>query len=175
MTDTLALPWASGGTYGALLSAYRLYRYRLWRCWDPTAGRCAFVMVNPSTADESEDDATIRKCIGFAKRWGYGAIDVVNLFAWRSTDVTALLTAADPVGPENDEHLHEVMRGALRVVLAWGKHPPKVRRLVRARLDRLEARDWLAELGDVVTFGRNEDGTPRHPLMLAYATPLEAP
>jgi hypothetical protein len=71
---------------GAELSACRTYRYRLWRQWDADLAPVVWVMLNPSTADESADDPTIRKCIGFAQRWGYGGIEVVNLYAYRSPD-----------------------------------------------------------------------------------------
>lgn len=154
---------------GATLSACRKYRYRLWRAWGDRENRCVFVMLNPSTADESENDPTIRKCIGFAKRWGFGAIDVVNLFAWRDTDPTGLLSAADPVGPDNDDHIASAIGDARRVVWSWGKHDPRVRRLIT---NRTMCWSFAPEKAEAGTLGRNGDGSPRHPLMLAYATPF---
>jgi hypothetical protein len=124
-----------GSVSGATFSPDRRYRYRLWRSWGAGERRCAFVGVNPSKAGEDQDDPTIRREIGFAKRWGFTAIDKGNLFALVSTDVTALLDSDDPVGPDNDEHLHAVLSAAHRIVLAWGSHPPRVRALVQARLD----------------------------------------
>jgi hypothetical protein len=151
---------------GATLSDCGRYRYRLWRIWGDAEHRVCFVMVNPSTADACADDATIRKCTGFAKRWGFGALDVVNLFAWRSTDVTALLRTADPVGPKNDEHIAAAIGQAHRVVWAWGKHNAAVQRLIVKRTE-----GWsFSPKCDAGTLGLNGDGSPRHPLMLPYAT-----
>jgi len=101
---------------GATFSPDGLYRYHLWRLWGDREHRCVFVGLNPSTADAARDDPTIRKCAGFAKRWGFGAVDVVNVFAWRSTKPVGILRAADPVGPDNDEAIAHVLEGASRVV-----------------------------------------------------------
>jgi hypothetical protein len=157
---------------GAVLSPCRRYRYRLWRSWGDLEKRVAFVMLNPSTADESKDDPTIRKCVGFAKRWGFGALDVVNLFAWRSTDPDGLLDAADPVGPDNDKMVRAVFDGADRVVLAWGSHGAKIRKMVHARV-RSGSLLSCSTTDDHGTLGYCADLSPRHPLMLAYATPFE--
>ena len=159
---------------GAILSPCRRYRYRLSRAWGSFEHRCAFLMVNPSTADETWDDPTVRKCVGFARRWGFGALDVVNLFAWRSTDVTALLTVEDPVGPDNDEHVIRALDEAHRVVFAWGKHNKRVSALVSRRYEQLvTGTAWRPPLEVTGTLGRNGDGSPRHPLMLAYTTRFE--
>jgi hypothetical protein len=80
-------------TKGAVLSDCRRYRYRLWRCWGDGNHRVAFVGINPSTADEVDDDATIRKCVGFAKRWGFSALDMVNLFIIAGAPATSMRTA----------------------------------------------------------------------------------
>lgn len=151
---------------GAIFSPDRRYRYRLWRSWGDRDNRCVWVMVNPSTADETVPDQTITKCIGFAKKWGFTAIDVVNLFAFVSTDVRGLLEAGDPVGPDNDATIDEALTGARRIVLAWGSHAP-VRSLIRTR------ETFRTFNGLTGTLGRNSDGSPRHPLMLAYDTPFE--
>lgn len=157
---------------GATLSECRCYRYRLWRSWGDRDHRVVFVGLNPSTADEARDDPTIRKCIGFAKRWGFGALDMVNVFAWRSTDPRGLLAAADPVGPDNDESLRAAFDGAHRIVWAWGRHNSRVRELVAGRVGRA---GWfsVARGCEVGTLGRAQDGSPRHPLMLAYTTRFE--
>jgi hypothetical protein len=126
-------------------------------------------MVNPSTAGAQDDDHTIRKCIGFAKRWGFGALDVVNLFAWRDTDVTALLRTRDPIGPDNDDAIGAAIGDAHRVVWAWGKHNVRVQQLIAHR-----TRCWsFRPKCEAGTLGRNGDGSPRHPLTLAYATAFE--
>jgi len=107
---------------GAVFSPDRKYRYLLWRQWDLTKPSIAFVMLNPSTADERILDNTVRRCIQYAKKWGYGRIEVGNIFALRSTDPAALYTSSDPVGPENDRYLREIARTNDRIIVAWGNH-----------------------------------------------------
>ena len=153
---------------GADLSECGTYRYRLWRDgWSEDDRVCLFVMLNPSTADAMTDDPTIRKCVGFCERWGYGMLMVCNLFAFRSTQPAGLLGVADPVGPENGTFLCEEIRAASRVVLAWGSHP-EIRQLVEARVREIGS--TLASNPSTVTLGRCKDGQPRHPLMLSYAS-----
>lgn len=112
----------------AIISPCGLYRYRLERDLggveaDPNRHvAVAFVMLNPSTADAERDDPTIRRCIGYARRWGYGKLIVGNAYAWRSTDPAGLWTAPDPVGPDNDQHIKQIARDADLVVCAWGAH-----------------------------------------------------
>jgi len=117
-------------------------------------------MCNPSTADETVEDATIRKCIKFSRRWGHGAITVVNVFAWRSTDPQALYEVDDPIGPDNDATILREVRSAGVVVCAWGKHA--------ALRDR--GREVLAGLrvAGVVpkALKLNKDGSPQHPLYI---------
>ena len=116
-------------------------------------------MLNPSTADEQRDDPTIRRCIGFARDWGYGGLEVVNLFAFRATDPRELRHAADPVGPQNDHHLALAARRATLVVAAWGANAD-ARRARRAMQVLSGQRRSLAHLG----FTRSRQ--PRHPLYL---------
>lgn len=105
----------------ATFSPCRTWRYRLERRWSagPTA---AFILLNPSTADETNDDPTIRRCIGYAKGWGYGGLVLGNIFALRSTDPKGLYSHPDPVGPDNDRVLAEIAREADRIVCGWGTH-----------------------------------------------------
>lgn len=105
---------------GAVLSDDGQYRYRLTRTWDAEKPTLGFVMLNPSTADDVEDDPTITRCLGYAKDWGYGSLVVGNLFAYRATDPDDLRAATNPVGPENDEYLRDICSGAEKVVAAWG-------------------------------------------------------
>lgn len=112
---------------GAIVSPCGRYRYKLWRQWHPGRPMATFIMLNPSTADGKDDDPTIRKCIGFAKRWGMGGIFVGNLFAVRATNPDDMMRARDPVGPDNKAHLERICEAAaddLRrggvVVCAWG-------------------------------------------------------
>lgn len=151
----------------ARFSDDRLYRYTLTRTWDESKMTVAFVGLNPSTADETADDPTIRRCVRFARDWGYGGIIMVNLFALRSTDPKALIGHADPVGPDNDWVLRNVHTHASLVVAAWGAH--------RAARDRADAA--VAELlvhGSFAVLDLTKDGHPRHPLyMPASAVPLD--
>lgn len=140
---------------GATFSPCRAYRYRLWRMWSETEPAMAFCMLNPSTADESVEDPTVRRCIGFAKKWGYGGLVVVNIFALRSTDPKALYVHPDPVGPDNDGHICNVCETVPLMIAAWGVHGE-----LNGRGKKVEA--MLA----MKTMGRTKDGHPRHPLYL---------
>ena len=89
----------------ASMSQCGLYRYTLWRVWDESKPACVFVGLNPSTADASEDDATIRRCVRFAKDWDCGELLMLNLFAFRATRPKDMLAACDPVGEENNSSI----------------------------------------------------------------------
>lgn len=158
----------------AVISDCLRYRYRLYRSWSD-GPFVVFLMFNPSTADAQEDDPTIRKCIGFAKRWGYPGITVVNLFALRSTDPKAIEKHlyADAVGIENDSQILTACTTAKQVVAAWGcgqhlkmhrDRPEKVIKMIQSYYPDLE----------LVCLGRSKDGSPRHPLMLSYSTQRQA-
>jgi hypothetical protein len=111
------------------------FRYRLWRCWGGAGSRSAcFVMLNPSTADASEDDPTLTRIIGFAKAWGFGSLDVVNLYSYRATDPEALRSAGFPVGEYTDETIagvlsRDIARGgyADKVIVGWGTNAQRHR------------------------------------------------
>lgn len=113
----------SGATFGG---ADKEYRYRLWRIWDPTQAPCMFVLLNPSTADEETNDPTVRRCMGYARSWGYGGLIVCNLFALRSTDPQALYDHPYPVGPSNRHHIlecaDEILANKGRLIVGWGTH-----------------------------------------------------
>lgn len=139
------------------------YRYTLARTWGVAPFAC-WVMLNPSTADASQDDPTIRRCIGFSKAWGYGGLCVVNLFAFRATDPVAMKLQTDPVGPGNDEAILGAADERELVVAAWGVHGTHRGRA--ADVLRL-----LREAGSVVhCLGATKDGHPKHPLYVAGAT-----
>lgn len=112
-------------------------------------------MLNPSTADENADDPTLRRCIGFARNWGLGGIDVVNLYALRATNPADLWRSDDPVGPENDAHLEDAGRTSRMLVAAWGAHP-KAERV--AQVLAIPGFDRLTCLRTT------KDGHPGHPL-----------
>lgn len=155
---------------GAVLSSCGLYRYRLTRRW-AEGPAVLFVMLNPSTADATADDPTIRRCIGFAKREGMPAIEVVNLFAFRATKPEDLVKACDPVGPANDHHIVEAAGGAGRIIAAWGKSVPRrfgTRPGVVCRLLTKSATSPIYCLGKP-----GEGPAARHPLYLRADAPLE--
>lgn len=104
----------------AVISADDKYRYQLIRAWDDNTARCVFIMLNPSTADGAEDDPTIRRCVGFAKRFGFGGLVVVNLFAFRATDPAVMYAEREAVGPDNDAHILGALAAGDRVFAAWG-------------------------------------------------------
>jgi hypothetical protein len=147
----------------------RRFRYVLRRRWAPGP---AFVVIglNPSTADETNDDPTIRRCIGFARREGCGAYVMLNLFAARSPD-PAILRVPNPwdvIGPGNDAAIDREARKAGRVVAAWGNTDA---RLHAKRIDRVLALLILADVR-VMCLGVTKDGHPRHPLYLRADAPL---
>lgn len=155
--------WVDGVERGALLSACGKYRYLLTRVWKEQAPRVCFVMLNPSTADAHEDDATIRRCIGFAKSWGYGSLEVVNLYAWRATDPKDLWKAVFPVGSENDRYIQEAVRRSTFTVAAWGANA-KYRHRVQRVAEMIQ---------NAVCLGRTKEGAPYHPLRLRADTQIE--
>ena len=106
----------------ALFSECRTYRYALWRVWDESLDSILFIGLNPSTADESHNDPTISRCINFAKKWGYGGLCMANLFAYRATQPRIMMLADDPIGPDNDQILFDLVSKADIVVAAWGNH-----------------------------------------------------
>jgi hypothetical protein len=104
----------------ALFDTTGKYRYLLRREWDATREAIAFVMLNPSTADATVNDATIRRCLNFAIAWGYGSLWVGNLFAYRSSDPKRLYSVIDPIGPGNDEYLRQLAENVGSIILAYG-------------------------------------------------------
>jgi len=106
----------------AIISECGTYRYLLQRFWDARLETLNFIMLNPSTADANKNDATIRRCMGFARDLGFGSLEVTNLFALRSTDPKALKRTKDPVGPENDEHIISSAKVCQLTICAWGTH-----------------------------------------------------
>lgn len=152
----------------ALISPDGVYRYWLSRQLVAAMGpQLTFIMLNPSTADATEDDATIRKCIGYARRENCTSLLVVNLFALRSRDPKALLHYSDPVGPDNDAFLAAAALSG-KTVLAWGAHPFARQRAqdVTKMLKNLPAKKTL------LCLGTTKDGSPRHPLYVRGDQPL---
>ena len=178
---------ARGYMSDAGISSDGLYRYWLTRDWSRQAFnpgmmhrweredmKLPFVMFNPSTANADVDDPTIRRCIGFAKAWGYGGIQVVNLFAYRSTDPRVIPTfppwhaigalAADGTANVKDRFIanmarHSAFLGFPKVVCAWGAlakgHGPRVSRV----LEIIKLAGGVPQC-----LGTTKEGFPRHPL-----------
>lgn len=140
---------------GAEISDDGQYRYRLYREWDAQKPTLAFLMLNPSTADGSEDDPTIRRCINYAKDWGFGRLEVANLFALRSPDPDQLTEHPNPVGPENNEYVENVCYQADKVIAAWG-----------ANGGLMDRGPMVTEMVDEILYALDttKDGHPVHPL-----------
>lgn len=150
----------------ATISSDGKYRYRLSRHWSDEP-EVTFVMLNPSTADAERDDATIRKCVGFAKRWEMGGIYVGNLFAVRATNPEDMKQASDPVGSENYDHLSWMCERAEKngglVVCAWGTHG--------AYLQQDQTFIGWCQLSWAITpmvLRKTAAGHPGHPLYIPY-------
>ncbi|WP_040340364.1 DUF1643 domain-containing protein [Fictibacillus macauensis] len=138
------------------------YRYSLWRIWEHTLPKVTFIMLNPSTADHLTDDPTLRRCVQFAKDWGYGSLEVVNLFAYRATNPNKLREALDPIGKDNDHYILQAVANSEKVILAWGVNGKLFRR-DQAVLQLLLHANSTA----ICTIERTQNGHPRHPLYIA--------
>lgn len=146
----------------AVYSDCERYRYSLTRVWDPAGSKALFVMLNPSTATEVQNDPTVERCERRARTLGFGAFQVTNIFAWRDTDPRKMRAAQDPVGPENDRAILEGADWADQIVAAWGTHG--------AHLDRgPNVERLLRETGlPLFHLGLTKDGHPKHPLYIGY-------
>jgi len=144
---------------GAVFSPCRTFRYRLGRVWGdgPTL---TVIGLNPSTADETSNDPTVRRCIAFAMREGCGSLRMLNIFAFRATDPAVMKRAVDPIGPENDMWIMQAIDGP--VVAAWGVHG--------AFLGR--GASVARAIPGLLCFGQTKDGHPKHPLYLRADSPL---
>lgn len=140
----------------ASLSTCRKYRFALWRIWDETLPYAMIIGLNPSTADEIEDDPTIGRCIDFAKSWGYGGLCMANLFAYRATDPEDMFKASDPVGAENDQWLINLAKDAGVVVAAWGNDGSYKGR----------SKEVIQLMPSLHYLKLNKTGEPAHPLYL---------
>lgn len=163
MTGLLTRTHQKGDAWSeAVYSPCEAYRYLLTRTWDAGGPRALFVMLNPSTATEFQNDPTVERCERRARALGFGAFRVCNIFAFRATDPKVMRAAADPVGPGNDEAIAHSAPWADRIVCAWGSHG--------AHLDRGRAVERLLRgTGQPLHhLGLTRDGQPRHPLYIGY-------
>ena len=140
----------------AILSEDRKYRYVLSRIWDETKPKVMIIGLNPSTADETEDDPTIGRCISFSKSWGYGGVYMLNLFAFRATQPKDMFNAQNPIGLENNSYIEIYSKKVEKIVCAWGNHGTYKNRgnEIREKFDKL----FCLKL--------NQTGEPAHPLYL---------
>jgi hypothetical protein len=162
-----------------IFSNDRVYRYTLWREWPPATPNllytadphlayyrgqhsqyAMFIGLNPSTADETKDDPTIRKCVGFAKRWGFGALCMTNLFAFRATDPRKMKLELDPTGPSNDKLIAACARSAGIIVAAWGVNGEHMNR----------DGEVINLVDDLYCLRTTKHGMPEHPLYIPYDT-----
>lgn len=158
----------------AIISSCGTYRYTLTRqtkkplLWTKPV---LFIMLNPSTADATTDDPTIRRCISFAERELCTELIVVNLFALRATNPEELLTHSDPIGPYNAHHISEAIYNVEQnngiLIAAWGAHP-MAQQAIDSYFDRLFGGK------NFQCFGKTKNGSPKHPLYLKSTTPLES-
>lgn len=146
----------------AVYSPCERYRYLLTRVWNPAGPKALFVMLNPSTATEYQNDPTVERCERRARALGFGAFRVTNIFAYRATDPKVMRAQADPVGPANDAAIRDSAPWADRIICAWGSHGAH---LDRGR--RVEA--LLRETGRPLWhLGLTQAGQPKHPLYIGY-------
>lgn len=154
--DLLRSSWADYSDCG-------LYRYSLTRIWDAAGPKASFVMLNPSTATEVQNDPTVERCERRARAMGYGAFQVANIFAYRATDPQDMRRAPDPIGPHNDAAILGAAEWADCIICAWGTHGAHLGR--GAQVESL-----LRGKGhSLYHLGLSMGGAPKHPLYIGYA------
>ena len=147
---------------GAIFSDDRRYRYALWRVWSINKPPLLFIGLNPSTANEISDDATITRNMARAAQNGFGSLLMANLYAYVSTNPADLLKDGQGIGEENDDYLRQMITMAGRVVCGWGSF-----REAKKRADIV-----LKMIPEPYCLGKNNDGQPKHPLYVSYDTPM---
>lgn len=157
-------------TNGAVFDRSKRYRYTLWRWWRPMSSvpvpsrMVAFIGLNPSTADATNNDPTVTRCVNFARHWDYDGMVMLNLFAYRATDPKVMKAQQKPIGASNNQAIRDVSQRAGLVVCCWGTHG--------------EYRDRGFEVADMLVnlrlhhLGLTKGGQPKHPLYLKSDTPL---
>lgn len=157
----------------AVISKCGNYRYRLDRqiTFKEPGNGILFIGVNPSTADAEVDDQTIKKMKGFATKWCCDHFTVVNLFAYRSTDVNELAKIEDPEGPLNGFYVQQALDQAKVIVPCWGSR----HKLPKVLWPHVSSFMFDLRMSEKVIrcFGKTKSGDPKHPLILGYQTKLE--
>lgn len=150
---------------GAQFSEDRQYRYALWRIWNEDKPLIMFIGLNPSTANERKDDATIRRIIRFTGEWGYGGFYMMNLFAFVTPYPFKLIEAPDPIGL-NDMWLENISTFCQSIIFAWGAFgDPKGHDIIRNRAEIVKNR-----FSNAFCLGKTKNGHPAHPLYLPKET-----
>jgi hypothetical protein len=139
------------------------YRYSLRREWDPSLPRLLYVMLNPSIASHELEDQTSRQCLFFAKKFGFGSLEVVNLYALISTDPKQLKYASDPIGTENDNYIEEAAIRAERILVAWGE-----KHFINQR-HKVVTHHLISRGHDLYCLGTAKSGHPRHPSRMSHS------
>jgi len=148
----------------ANLSKCRKYRYALWRTWDDSKLYAMFIGLNPSTADETEDDPTINRCINYSRNWDYGGLCMVNLFAFRATNPSDMMASDDPIGTDNDDWIIKLSKEAGVIVAAWGNEGSYMGR----------SKNVMDMIPNLMCLKINKTGEPAHPLYQpGSATPIK--
>ncbi len=147
----------------AVYSDCERYRYLLTRTWDPAGAKALFVMLNPSTATEFQNDPTVERCERRARALGFGSFRVTNIFAFRATDPKVMRAEPDPVGPDNDAAIVDSAPWADRIICAWGSHGAHLER--GAQVEALLRGTGLP----LHHLGLTKHGHPKHPLYIGYA------
>jgi hypothetical protein len=146
----------------AVYSDCERYRYSLTRIWDPEGTKVHFVMLNPSTATEVQNDPTVERCERRARALGHGGFCVTNIFAWRDTDPRKMRAAQEPIGPMNDAAILDAADWADTTICAWGTHGEHLKR-------GLQVEKLLRETGTpLFHLGLSKAGHPKHPLYISY-------
>ncbi len=148
---------------GAIFSEDGKYRYALWRVWSQVRPLLLFNGLNPSTADYRRNDPTITRLVVRAAQSGYGGLLGANMYGMVTTDPKKLLEDADPVGPETDDYIHQMLELSERKALCgWGSFPAA----------KIRAAAMLKMIPEPYCLGINSDGSPKHPLYIAYDVPM---
>ncbi|MGN7300360.1 DUF1643 domain-containing protein [Ferdinandcohnia sp. SAFN-114] len=150
----------------AIFDPSRTYRYSMSRIWDESKKKIVFIMLNPSIANETADDNTTKKCITFAKKFGYGSLEIINLFAYVATDYNELknLSREVAIGKENIDYIIRAVNSADKIVAAWGENGT-----IHQRNKDIEN---LLRGYDIDCLKVTARGFPSHPLFLSYKCEL---
>ena len=152
----------------AVYSKCENYRYTLTRVWDENKKKVLFIMLNPSTADETKNDPTVERCERRAKKLNFGSFRICNIFAWRETSPLQLMKTDEPVGKDNDFHISKSVLWSDVIICAWGTHGTYFNR-------EAEVKNLLSNNGaKLYHLGLTKNGHPKHPLYITYTQNIVA-